>query len=335
VRNKNQVLRLTSRPSELPGPEHFTCVEEAHRRLQPGEVRIATRLVSIDPAMRVWMDERPGYTPGVKLGDVMRALTIGEVVESRASTLSPGDWVEGTFGLQSHPALPAQQARPLDPKLGTPEDYLTLLGLPGVTAHLGLFQIAGLKAGDTVLVSAASGGVGQIVGQVARAYGCRVVGICGGQAKCDMILERFGYHAAIDHTQSDADLSAALAKACPEGVDIYFDNVGGRLLELALDHLRDFARIVICGRISQTAGQPVHPVRNLGEMLVHRARMQGFTVMDLMECWPDARRDLARLRDEGHLKTALHLLDGLESAPAAMRMLFRGENQGKMGVRLI
>ncbi len=334
MRETNKILRLASRPTGHPGPEHFTTSEESHRPLEIGEVRIATSLVSIDPAMRVWMDERPGYTPGVKLGDVMRALAVGEVVESRASELSPGDWVEGSLGLQSHPALSAQKVRPLDPGLGTPEDYLTLLGLPGVTAHLGLFQIAGLKAGETVLVSAASGGVGQIVGQIARAYGGRVVGICGGQAKCDMILERFGYHVAIDHTQSDDALNSALARACPDGVDVYFDNVGGRMLELALNHIRDLARIVICGRISQTAGQPIHSIGNLGEMLVHRARMQGFTVSDLLDRWPEARRDLARLRDEGRLKTALHLLDGLESAPTAIGMLFRGENRGKMGVRV-
>ncbi|MFM8819208.1 MAG: NADP-dependent oxidoreductase [Phenylobacterium sp.] len=334
MQNANRVLRLTSRPDGLPGPEHFTLTEEPHRPLEPGEVRLATAFVSIDPAMRVWMDERPGYTPGVKLGEVMRALGVAKVVESRANGLSVGAWVEGTFGLQSHPVVPVQQARPVDAGLGSPEDYLTLLGLPGVTAHLGLFEIAGLKSGETVLVSAASGGVGQIVGQIARAYGCRVVGICGGPAKCDMVVREFGFDAAVDHGQADDAFDRALGEACPDGVDVYFDNVGGRILEMALNHIRDFARIVICGRISQTAGQPVYPIGNLGEMLVHRARMQGFTVGDLLHAWPSARRDLARLRDEGKLKTELHLLDGLENAPTALGMLFRGENRGKMAVRV-
>lgn len=335
MQNANRVLRLTSRPDGLPGPEHFTLTDEPGRALAPGEVRIASSFISIDPAMRVWMDERPGYTSGVKLGEVMRALAVGEVVESRADGLAVGAWVEGTFGLQSHPVVSSEQARLVDARLGSPEDYLTLLGLPGVTAHLGLFEIAGLKSGETVLVSAASGGVGQLVGQIARAYGCRVVGICGGAAKCEMVLREFGFDAAVDHGQSDTDLNRALAEACPNGVDVYFDNVGGRILEMALNHIRDFARIVICGRISQTAGQPVHPIGNLGEMLVHRARMQGFTVGDHFHCWPAARQDLARLRDEGLLRTELHLLEGLENAPVALGMLFRGENRGKMAVRVL
>jgi len=252
MRNANRRFVLKARPEGIAGPEHFTEEAVAVRSPEPGEVLLETMYVSVDPAMRVWVSGNPGYVPRVEIGEVMRAGGIARVVESRAAGFAAGDLVRASVGWQSHPTLPAQGIEKLDLSLAGPLDWLGLLGLTGKTGYFGMREVGAVRPGETVLVSGAAGGVGQIAGQVARIEECRVVGIAGGVDKCAYLAKDLGFDAAIDY-KAEPDLTAAIARACPNGVDVFFDNVGGPTLDAALANLRVGARVVICGRVSQTA----------------------------------------------------------------------------------
>jgi hypothetical protein len=303
------------------------------RAPDPGEVLLETIYLSIDPAMRSWMREGTGYQQGIPLGEVMRGGGIARVLESRSEDFAPGDFVQARLGWQSHPTIRGRHLQKLDLNVGSVEDWIGPLGLSAVTAYFGLRDIGGLRKGDRVLVSAAAGGVGQIAMQIARIEGCRAVGIAGGSEKCAFVADELGADAAIDY-KAENDLSAAIARACPEGVDLYFDNVGGPTLDAALANLREDARVVLCGRISQTHAAEPYAVRNLTRLAAVHGRMQGFLVFKYRERYDEARAWLAARLSEGRLRQKLHVLEGFDQAPIGLGMLFRGENTGKLVVRL-
>lgn len=330
---RNHRLLLAVRPAGIPGPEHFKADSVDARAPDDGEVLVATKYLSIDPAMRSWITAGAYLTRQVDIGAVMEAGGIARVLESRFPGLEPGDLVQGRLGWRSHPTLPGRRLQKLDLSLGSAEDWIGPLGLTGVTAYFGLREIGQLRPGSTVMVSAAAGGVGQMAGQIAQTEGCRVVGIAGGVEKCAYIAHDLGFDAAIDY-RTAPDLSAAMGAACPDGVDLFFDNVGGATLDAGLEHLRQGARVVLCGRISEFAGGPPHPLRNIGKLAAARARMEGFIVFGYAERYGEARAWLAAQLRAGRLRQRLHVLDGLDQAPVGLGMLFRGENTGKMVIRV-
>jgi len=329
----NHRLLLAARPSGIPGPANFTADAMPARTPGPGEVLLETVYLSIDPAMRSWMSEGAGYQPSVPLGEVMRGGGVARVLESRSEGFAPGDLVQARLGWQTHPTLAGRHLQKLDLTLGTAEDWIGPLGLSAVTAYFGMRDVGAIRRGDRVLVSAAAGGVGQIAVQIARIEGCRVVGIAGGAEKCIFVENELGADAAIDY-KAEKDLSGAIARACPEGVDLYFDNVSGPTLDAALAHLREDARVVLCGRISQAHATEPYSVRNLNRFAAVHGRMQGFLVFNYRERYDEARAWLAARRREGRLNQKLHVLQGLAQAPIGLGMLFRGENTGKLVVRL-
>ena len=329
----NHRLLLAARPSGIPGPANFTADAVPARAPAAGEVLLETVYLSIDPAMRSWMSEGTRYGQNIPVGEVMQGGGIARVLESRDDDLAPGDLVQARVGWQTHPTIAGRHLQKLDLSLGTVEDWIGPLGLSAVTAYFGLFDIGGLRRGDRVLVSAAAGGVGQIAIQIARIEGCRVVGIAGGPEKCAYVARELGADAAIDY-KAERDLPAAIGRALPEGVDLYFDNVGGPTLDAALAHLREDARVVLCGRISQTHAAEPYGVRNLNRLAQAHGRMQGFLVFNYRNRYDEARNWLAARLAEGRLRQQLHVLDGLAQAPVGLGMLFRGENHGKLVVRL-
>ena len=333
MHNTNQRLLLRERPSGIPGPEHFSADSEPPRALQPGELRAETLLISIDPAMRSWITDSSGYARPVAIGSVMRAGGIARVVESRADGFVPGDIVQGRVDWQSLPVLRGAQTQKLDLNVGSPEDWIGPLGTSALTAYFGLRDVGALRPGEHLLVSTAAGGVGQIAAQIGQLEACRVAGIAGGAEKCRFISDELRLDAVIDY-KAEADLAAAIGRACPEGIDVYFDNVGGATLDAALLHLRPGARVVLCGRISQTVAAEPHPIRNLGRLSAARGRMQGFIVFEYHDRYAEARAWLAARLREGRLRQRLHVLEGLDQAPRALGMLFRGENTGKLVVRV-
>ena len=329
----NHRLLLAARPAGIPGPVNFTADAVPLRAPGPGEALLETLYLSIDPAMRSWMGEGTGYQQSMPLGEVMRGGGIARVLDSRAEGLAPGDLVQARLGWQTRPTIPGRYLQKLDLALGTAEDWIGPLGLSAVTAYFGLRDIGGLRPNDRVLISAAAGGVGQVAVQIARIEGCRVAGIAGGAEKCAFVAGELGADAAIDY-KAEKDLSAAIARACPEGVDLYFDNVGGPTLDAALAHLRQGARVVLCGRISQTNATEPYGVRNLGRLAAVHGRMQSFLVFNYRERYDEARTWLAARRRDGSLRQRLHVLEGLAQAPVGLGMLFRGENTGKLVVRV-
>ena len=329
----NHRLLLAARPTGIPGLAHFTTDAEPARAPATGEVLLESLYLSLDPAMRSWMSESVAYQQRIQLGEVMRGGGIARVLGSRAEGFAAGDLVQARLGWQTHPTIAGRYLQKLDLGLGTVEDWIGPLGLSAVTAYFGLRDIGGLRPNDRVLVSAAAGGVGQIAVQIARIEGCRVAGIAGGAEKCAFVTGELGADAAIDY-KAEPDLSAAIARACPEGVDLYFDNVGGPTLDAALAHLRPGARVVLCGRISQTHAAEPYGVRNLGKLAAARGRMQGFLVFNYHDRYDEARTWLAARRRDGSLRQRLHVLEGLQQAPIGLGMLFRGENTGKLVVRL-
>lgn len=329
---RNHCMKLAARPSGIPGPEHFTADDEPVRAPEAGEVLVETIYLSIDPAMRSWITEGTGYARQVEIGAVMEAGGIARVLQSRDPNLTPGDLVQGRLGWQSHPTLLGRRTQKLDLSLGRVEDWIGPLGLTGVTAYFGMREIGQLRPGSSVLVSGAAGGVGQIAGQIARIEGCHVVGIAGGVEKCAFITQDIGYDAAIDY-RTAPDLSAAIGAACPEGINLFFDNVGGATLDAGLEHLCLGARVVMCGRISQATGTP-QPIRNLGRLMAARGRLEGFIVFAYSARYGEARAWLAAQLRAGRLHQRLHVLEGLDQAPSGLGMLFTGENNGKLVVRV-
>ncbi len=329
----NRRILLAARPAGIPGPENFAVESVPARSPGQDEVLLETLYLSIDPAMRSWMSEGAGYQQSVPLGSVMRGGGIARVMESRSALFSPGDLVQARVGWQMHPTIAVRHLQKLDLTLGTIEDWIGPLGLSAVTAYFGLRDVGGLRPNDRVLVSAAAGGVGQIAVQIARIEGCHVVGIAGGAEKCAFVARELGAHDVIDY-KAEQDLPKAIGRACPDGVNLYFDNVGGPTLDAALGHLREGGRVVLCGRISQTVAAEPYGIRNLHRLAAAHGRMQGFLVFNYRDRYDEARTWLAARLREGTLRQRLHVLEGLDEAPAGLGMLFRGENTGKLVVRV-
>jgi hypothetical protein len=328
----NRRITLKSRPAGIPGPSEFSEDVVAVRPLDPGELLVETMYISIDPAMRSWIADASGYTRAVAIGDVMRAGGIGRVLQSKADGFSVGDLVQGRTGWQSHPLLRGRETQKLDLSMGSVEDWMGPLGTSALTAYFGIRDIGSLRPGETLLVSAAAGGVGQIAAQIGLIDACRVIGIAGGEEKCRFLQQTLSVHGVIDY-KSEVDLTAAIRRECPEGVDVYFDNVGGPTLDAALANLRPDARIALCGRISQTVAAEPYGIRNLGMTGGKRVTIRSFLVFDYHDRYQEARVWLSAQIRDGRLRQKLHIVDGLENAPNALGMLFRGENVGKLVVR--
>ncbi len=327
--SKNLQVRLASRPVGLPRENDFEVIERPIEDPGPGEVLVRIIYLSLDPAMRGWMDDRKSYLPPIALGDVMRGLTVGEVVTSNHPDFSPGDRVQGGLGWQSYAVAKGEELTPLPPELAL-RVALGPLGMTGMTAYFGLLDIGKPKSGETVLISGAAGAVGSVVGQIARLKGCRAVGLAGGAEKCAWLTEELGFDAAIDYKNTE-DLSAALRTACPNGVDVFFDNVGGEILDTALRNLSRGARVVICGAISQyNATEAVPGPANYLALLVQRARMEGFIIFDYRERFGEALDYLGKALRDGDLHYREHVVAGLRNAPSALLHLFDGSNHGKL-----
>jgi len=329
----NHRILLQARPVGIPEPDNFIADNVPVRAPDAGEVLLETLYLSIDPAMRSWMSEDAGYQPSVPLGSVMRGGGIARVLDSRTDVFRPGELVQARLGWQTHPTLPGKFLQRVDLSRGDALAWIGPLGLSGVTAYFGMRDIGALRPGDHVLVSGAAGGVGQIAAQIARIEGCRVVGIAGGAEKCAWLAGQLRLDAVIDY-KAEPDLETALGRACPDGVDLYFDNVGGPTLDAALAHLRMDGRVAMCGRISQVTAQTPYRLSNLGRLSARCGRMQGFQVFRYHDRYEEARAWLAAQHREGRLQQRLHVLDGLDHAPGALGMLFRGENFGKLVVRV-
>ena len=334
----NRQVRLASRPVGLPTRANWQIVDAPLPEPVAGGVLVKALMLSLDPAMRGWMNEGRSYIEPVGIGDVMRAGGVGRVVASSAPGFAVGDHVSGMLGVQQYCALdPAGIRRAglarIDPRIAPPVKWLNALGMPGMTAYFGLLDVGQPKAGETVVVSGAAGAVGQTVGQIARIKGCRVVGIAGGAAKCEFVVNELGFDACIDY--KSGSVREGLKQHCPKGIDVYFDNVGGDILDTVLTRINLKARIVICGAISQyNSTGPVKGPSNYLSLLVNRARMEGIVVFDYAARYPDAIRDIAQWMAEGRFKSREDVVEGIDTFPEALLKLFDGENFGKLVLKV-
>jgi NADPH-dependent curcumin reductase CurA len=330
---RNHQFRLAARPVGAVKRTDFNYVDEAARSPGDNEVLVKTLYLSLDPAMRGWMNEGKSYVPPVQLGEVMRAGGVGKVVESKHPQFKAGDFVYGGLGIQEYATLEGKGLSKVDPSIAPLPVYLSALGMPGMTAYFGLLDIGKPQPGETVVVSGAAGAVGTVVGQIAKIKGCRVVGLAGGKQKCDYLTQTLGFDAAIDYKSEDVKKS--LRQHCPKGVDVYFDNVGGDILDIVLTQLARKARIIICGAISQynsTTG--VKGPSNYMSLLVNRASMTGMVVFDYADRYPEAGREMAGWLKSGQLKTREDIVEGLETFPETLLKLFSGENFGKLVIKV-
>jgi NADPH-dependent curcumin reductase CurA len=329
----NHQIRLAARPVGLPKRSDWSFTEEQVKQPGAKEVLVKVLYLSLDPAMRGWMNEGRSYIKPVALGDVMRAGAAGKVIASNHSQFAVGDYVTGGFGVQEYAISDGKDMIKVDPRVAPLPVFLGTLGMPGMTAYFGLLDIGQPKEGETVVVSGAAGAVGTVVGQIAKIRGCRAIGIAGGQDKCRWIVGELGFDAAIDYKHED--LGAALKRHCPKGVDVYFDNVGGDILDAVLARLAHNARIVICGAISQyNATAPVKGPSNYLSLLVNRAMMKGMVVFDYADRYHIAAREMAGWMAQGKLKARTDVSVGLENFPEALLRLFKGENTGKLVLKV-
>jgi len=325
----NHKFELAARPVGLPKRSDWNYKEEPVRDPGDGELLVKILYISLDPAMRGWMNEGRSYVPPIAIGEVMRALAVGRVVSSKNPKFAVGDHVYGVLGVQEYAVTNGTGLTKVDPALVPLPVYLGTLGAPGMTAYFGLLDIGKPQAGQTVVVSGAGGAVGMVVGQIAKIKGCHVVGIAGGAEKCTCVTKDFGFDAAIDYKSEN--VRAAVQKHCPKGVDVYFDNVGGDILDAVLTQIARGARIVICGAISQynsTTG--IKGPSNYLSLLVNRASMTGMVVFDYASRYPEAAREMAAWMAAGKLKSREDIVEGLETFPDTLLKLFKGENTGKL-----
>ena len=329
----NHQIRLASRPVGLPTRDNWSFTTEAVAKPGPGGVLVKILSLSLDPAMRGWMNEGKSYIPPVEIGAVMRAGGVGKVIASQNPAFAVGDYVNAGLDVQEYCLIPQEQIKrsgmfKIDPRLGL-NTWLNVLGMPGMTGFFGLMEVGMPKAGETVVVSGAAGAVGQTVGQIAKIKGCRVVGIAGGKAKCDWVVNELGFDACIDY--KNGDVRKGLKEHCPDGVDIYFDNVGGEILDLVLAKINRKARIIICGAISQYNNiTPVKGPANYLSLLVNRARMEGIVVFDYADRYHLGVAEMAGYLKAGTMKSKEDIVVGIETFPETLLKLFNGENFGKL-----
>ncbi len=334
----NHQIRLAQRPVGLPGPECWEQTEQPVGLPAAGEVLVQALSLSMDPAMRGWMNDKRSYLPPVGLGEVMRSVGIGRVIASGNPAFPIESLVTGAIGVQEYCLVPQDQIRrigltPIDPRLGSISQWLNVLGMPGMTGYFGLMDIGAPKAGDTVVVSGASGAVGQTVGQLAKIKGCRVVGIAGGPEKCQWVVDELGFDACIDYKAGP--VNDGLKTHCPDGVDIYFDNVGGEILDAVLTRINRKARIVICGAISQYNAAQIQGPKNYMSLLVNRARMEGMVVLDYAPRYAQAVVEMSGYLRDGSMKSREDVVvGGVADFPATLAKLFSGENFGKLVLQL-
>jgi hypothetical protein len=334
----NHQIHLASRPTGEPTAANFKLVEAALPDLTDGQVRVKHHFLSLDPYMRGRMNDAKSYAQPQALNEVMGGGTVGEVVASKNPAFAVGDKVVGMGGWQQYATVDGSQRGVLQ-KIDTTHvplsAYLGPVGMPGVTGWYGLTQIIEPKAGQTVVVSAASGAVGTVVGQLAKARGCRAVGIAGGPDKCDFVVKELGLDACIDYKQhpDTKSMAKALKDACPDGIDGYFENVGGTILDAVMLRMNAFGRIAMCGMISGYNGEPI-PMAAPQLILVSRLKVQGFIVSEHMDQWPAALAELGKMVGTGQLKYRETIADGLKAAPEAFMGLLKGKNFGKQLVKL-
>jgi len=332
----NRRFLLQRRPDGTPVPDDFELISEPTPDLADGQFLVRNHYASLDPAMRGWMDAGGNYMPPVPLGTAMRASTIGVVEASKADGFEPGQWVMGLNALEDYSINEAGGfTQPIDPTL-VPKvtNYLSIFGAVGMTAYFGFFDVCEPKKGETVLVSGAAGAVGSLVGQLAKIHGCRAVGIAGGPEKCAKLTDMYGFDAAIDYKGKDeAALTSAIGEACPDGVDVIFENVGGAILDAGLMNLNLYARVGLCGLISEYNTDAVG-ARNLWNLIVTRSSIRGLLVMDYVERFGEGAAKMGEWAAAGKLASEEHVDEGLEGAYDSFMRLFAGSNQGKMILKI-
>ncbi|XYH95645.1 NADP-dependent oxidoreductase [Sorangium sp. So ce1128] len=334
---RNRKIILAARPDGEPKVSDFQLIEEELPEPGEGRALLRTLYLSLDPYMRGRMNAAKSYAPPVEIGDVMVGGAVSEVLRSSVAGLSPGDIVEGRTGWQAYAVTDGNGLRKVDPALAPVSTALGVLGMPGMTAYTGLLNLGQPKPGETVVVAAASGAVGSVVGQIAKIKGCRAVGVAGGQRKCDHVVNELGFDACVDHRSPD--LAERLKEACPGGIDVYFENVGGAVFEAALPLLNPFARVPVCGLIAHynDTAPPPGPDRLPGlmrQVLSKRLMFRGFIVSDFAEQSPEFLQETSRWIREGRIKYREDIVEGLDRAPEAFIGLLKGENFGKLIVRV-
>jgi NADPH-dependent curcumin reductase CurA len=334
----NRQVRLAKRPEGAATRDNWQFTTEPVGEPAEGGVLVKILSLSLDPAMRGWMNEGKSYIPPVEIGAVMRAGGVGRVIASRNPAFAVGDTVYGTLGVQEYILIPQEDIKrnglvKIDLRAGSITQWLNVLGMPGMTGYFGLMDIGEPKPGETVVVSGAAGAVGQTVGQLAKIKGCRAVGIAGGPEKCDWVVKELGFDACIDYKAGPSAVRDGLKTHCPKGIDIYFDNVGGEILDAALARLARGARIIICGAISQynnANSAPAQGPKNYLSLLVNRARMQGMVVFDYADRYPIAVAEMAAYLKDGRMKSREDVVEGIDTFPEALTRLFTGQNFGKL-----
>lgn len=330
---KNKQLLLQKRPVGLPTEDTWKLVQSDIPKPKDGEILIQCEYVSLDPAMRGWLDDRRSYIPPVQIDEVMRAGGVGKVIESNHPEFKVGEFVYGQTGVQQYIATNGKGYHKVDPNLAPLPMYLGTLGMPGMTAYFGILEVGELKEGDNVFVSGAAGAVGSVVGQIAKIKNCNVVGIAGGPEKCKYLVEELGFNAAIDYKNDN--IASKLKEYFPNGIDVYFDNVGGDILELALSKLAMHARIVICGAISQYNNtKPVKGPSNYLSLLVNRASMKGMVVFDYAKDYQKAAMQMGQWMAQGKLKSREDVYEGIENFYETFLRLFSGEKLGKLVLKV-
>lgn len=330
--NKKQILK--ERPVGLPGKKTWELIENKLQELDEGQMLIEQEYISLDPAMRGWINKTRSYIPPVEIGDVMRAGSVGKIIKTKGKTIfNIGDYVTGWGGVQNYCVTDGENFYKVDPEKAPLSYYIGILGMPGMTAYFGILEVGEIKQGDVVLVSGAAGAVGSIVGQIAKIKGCRVIGIAGGKSKCKYLVEKLGFDGAIDY--KNENVSNGIKKHCPKGIDVYFDNVGGEILDSALIFLRKKARVVICGAISQyNSESEVKGPKNYLSLLVNRASMKGMVVLDYAPKYLEAMKQMAIWILEGKLFYKEDVYSGIENFRETFLRLFSGDKMGKLILKI-
>ncbi|MBT8184042.1 MAG: NADP-dependent oxidoreductase [Eudoraea sp.] len=333
--NQNKQLLFAKRPFGEADASTWSLVSTPIPELKDGEILVKQHYISLDPAMRGWMNNVRSYIAPMEIGSVMRAGSVGEVIAAKNHPkFGVGDYVSGNGGVQQYAVSDGNGFHRIDPAIAPLPTFLSTLGMPGMTAYFGILEVGKITAGDVVVVSGAAGAVGSIVGQIAKIKGCRVIGIAGGSEKCSYIVKDLGFDAAIDY--KNEEVKSRLKEECPKGLDVYYDNVGGEILNSALARLKMHARVVICGAISQYNNKTaVKGPSNYLSLLVNRATMQGMVVFDWADKYGTAAAEMGRWMAEGQLKSKEDIYTGIENFPDTYARLFSGEKLGKLVLKVI